>query len=116
MKTSLKINTIFTLVSLLIVILANSTALAQTFDPPQIPDYNLPTGQDGSITIPSEPSNPGVGGTQPTIAPIATPEPEPDYGLIFLAIIIGSGIAGTAIIWIAWTITKKRKAAAPSIP
>ncbi len=100
---------------MLLCLTSTSFVLAQDFQPPQIPNYNLPPDEQNNldINIPSEPSNPGVPKTEPTIAPTPTPESQPDYGLIFFAITIAAAIAGIIVIWTAWARSKKRKTLSP---
>ncbi len=101
-----------------------SFAVAQDFQPPQIPDYNAPPNEQYNldITLPSEPNNPGGAGVpgqddnanNVTAAP--TPEPQTDYGLMFFAIIIVAAIVGLIVIWTAWTKSRKRKNFLPPPP
>ena len=44
-----------------------------------IPDYDMPNEQNGDINIPTDPSNPGEPQTEPTITPTPTPEPQTDH-------------------------------------
>lgn len=118
LKTSVRLTMLSALLVFLIAISVN-VALAQTFQPPQIPGYNAPPDEQdnaNNVIIPSEPSNPGVPKTEPTMAPTPTSENQPDYGLIFLAIIIAVPIIGVIAIWTAWAISKKRKNVLPLPP
>jgi hypothetical protein len=112
-KTSRKITLVLTL-SIFLVLTAisancNGIALAQTFEPPQIPNYG--TSDDNSkldIQIPSEPNNPGLPQNLPPANP--TPQPPMEAGLMFfIAIIIGVPVIGLLVIWVAWAMNKRKK-------
>jgi len=75
-KESVRIIAPFFLVLFLVAVTINSFALAQTFNPPQIPNMS---------SAPSEPSNPGAPKEQPAVTP--TPA-QPDYTPLAIAIII----------------------------
>lgn len=118
MKTSVRLTATSALLVFLIAILVN-VALAQTFQPPQIPGYNTPSDEQdkaNNMILPSEPTNPGAPKTEPTIAPTQATETPPDYGLIFIAIVIAVPIIGLIAIWTAWIISKKRKNVLPLPP
>ena len=104
---------ITTAVILLLCFVTISDVNAQTFSPPQIPNYNAPSNNDpaNGITVPSEPSNPGAPKEQPTVAP--TPTPQTDYTPIAIAIIIVAIIAAAII---ALTVNQKRKSSLPPPP
>ncbi|MGD6805964.1 MAG: hypothetical protein ACQCN4_03285 [Candidatus Bathyarchaeia archaeon] len=108
--TNQKTATAIITASLMLLCLASiSLAVAQDYQPPQIPNYNAPPDEQNKldITIPSEPSNEGEPNTPPTVAP--TPEPQPNYEWINLAILIAIPIAGAIGVIVIWTRSKKRK-------
>jgi hypothetical protein len=88
LKKDLRIIATFFAALFLITVTVNSFALAQTYTPPQIPNYNAPQNNNPNqgITIPDQPSNPGAPNTLPD-NPTPTPS-QPDYTSIFIAIII----------------------------
>ncbi len=103
----------FALFVFLIAISVNGIALAQTFQSPQIPGYDLPPDEQDKANNMVIPAEPGGNQGEPQGLPPAdpTPQPQPDYGLVFfLAIIIGIPVIGLTVIWVAWAISKKRKA------
>jgi nitrate/nitrite transporter NarK len=92
-----------------------SFANAQTFSPPQIPNYNAPSNNnpDNGLTGPSSGAGGGDEGPEPTAIPTTTPAPQTDYTPLAIAIIAVAIIAAAII---AWTINQKRKSSLPSLP
>jgi hypothetical protein len=105
LKTSIRITITSVLFVFLIAISING-ALAQTFQPPQIPAYDLPNRQNGDITIPNEPANPGAPKGLPDVTPTPLPTQQTDYMPIAIVIII---VVLVAIGLLVWRISQKGK-------
>jgi hypothetical protein len=106
LKKDLRLIATFFAALFLIAVTVNSFALAQTYTPPQIPNYNAPSSNNpaNGITIPDQPSNPGAPNGPPDVSP--TPTPQPDYTPIALVIVAVAVIAAGLVLW---AVSQKRK-------
>jgi hypothetical protein len=108
LKKDLRLIATFFAALFLIAVTVNSFALAQTYTPPQIPNYNAPSSNNpaNGITIPDQPSNPGAPNGPPDVSPTPTPTPQPDYTPIALVIVAVAVIAAGLVLW---AVSQKRK-------